>query len=104
MLNITKNKLVDDFIKLSELFFWLQNKGERANYHDLSEILTNEEINEIVKVQKWRGTIERFIYDGNNDRRLCFCGSSKNYSNCHGKMLVEMLKKTPIKKTRHNTV
>lgn len=92
-LNITKNKLVDDFIGLAKLFFYLRNKGKRAEYHDLSEMLNQEEINEIEEVAIWKNQLEQFIYQDNNEKSLCLCGGVKNYKNCHGKIFSEQLKK-----------
>ena len=53
-LNITANPLIDHFIQLSDLFFHYRNKGNRANYHDLSEMLNDEEISEIVRIDNWK--------------------------------------------------
>ncbi len=95
-LNITNNKLVDDFIELSKLFFHLQNKGRRAEYHDLSKILNQEEIKEIEEIVVWKSQLEQYIYLGNNEKNACFCGGLKNYKNCHGKNLMETKNKTGI--------
>lgn len=91
-LNITKNKLVDDFINIARLLFHLQNKGKRAEYHDLSEILNEEEIDELQKVFTWKSNLEKYIYLGNDEKSLCFCGGAKNYKNCHGYYLKELIK------------
>lgn len=91
-LNITTNNVVDDFIKASKLFFHLQNKGERAKFHDLSKILNEDEINEIGNAYNWKVQLQQFIETGNNEKSLCFCGSLKNYKNCHKKELEKITK------------
>lgn len=82
-LNVTSNSVVDDLIEVSKLFFYLQNKGIRANYHDLSEILSQEEIREITEIVNWRLNLVRYIHLGGNDKSTCYCGSGKRYKNCH---------------------
>ena len=91
-INITKNSVVDDFIKASKLFFHLQNKGERAKFHDLSEILNEDEIKEIENAHNWKTQLQQFFETGNNEKSLCFCGGSKNYKNCHRKELENITK------------
>ncbi|MGQ7947600.1 hypothetical protein [Flavobacterium sp. WC2509] len=90
--NITNNSVIDDYIKVSKLFFHLQNKGERANYYDLSEILNDNEIKEIGKAHNWKVQLQKFYEAGNNEKSLCFCGSLKNYKNCHRKELENIAK------------
>lgn len=90
--NITNNSVIDDFIKASKLFFHLQNKGERANHHDLSEILNDDEIKEIENAYNWKTQLQNFFESGNNEKSLCFCGSQKNYKNCHRKVLESITK------------
>lgn len=92
-LNITSNRLVDHFIELSKLFFHYRNKGIRANYHDLSEILDRSEIQEIQEIYDWKKSLELFIYKGNTDKDMCFCGGLKQYNNCHGRDFYKTIKK-----------
>lgn len=91
--NITSNILVDHFIELSKLFFWFRNKGIRAHHHDLSNILTREEIKEIENIYDWKLALEIFIYEGNHDNDICFCGGLKQYNNCHGRDFYKKIKK-----------
>lgn len=91
-INITKNSVVDDFIKASKLFFHLQNKGERAKFYDLSGILNEDEIKEIGNAHNWKVKLQQFFETGNSEKSLCFCGSSKNYKNCHRKELENITK------------
>ncbi len=97
-LNITKNQLVDHFIELANLFFHFQNKGIRAQYHDLSKILSPSEIQEIENILAWKSQIKNFIYSGNTMQSPCFCKKGKNYKNCHGhnfnKIINELKNKT----------
>lgn len=86
-LNITNNGVVDDLIIASRFFFYLQNKGERANYYNLSEILNQEELREIQTTLDWKTNLQRFAETGNSEKSLCYCGSSKIYKNCHRKQL-----------------
>jgi len=96
-LNITKNKLVDHFIELSKLFFHYRNKGKRADYHDLSLILNENEINEIQEIYMWKTRLNVFIYQGNTVDSLCFCGGTKRYKNCHGKDFYKQIKRIKTK-------
>lgn len=91
-LNITNNGVVDDLIIASKFFFYLQNKGERANYYDLSEILNDMEIEEIKTAVNWKSQLQQFATYGNTEKSLCFCGSSKIYKNCHHKELKKLTK------------
>ena len=92
-LNITKNKLVDDFIESFKTKFRLQNKGERANHYDLSEILTDSEISEIKEVVDLQIRIEILLNNGGNEHSKCFCDSGRKYKNCHGKDFKKRMKK-----------
>jgi len=96
-LNITKNQLVDHFIELANLFFHFQNKGIRAQYHDLSKILTLTEIQEIQDIHDWKSKLEFYIYSGNTQESACFCGTEKKYKNCHGKNFGQTIKRLKYK-------
>jgi hypothetical protein len=83
-INITANKLVDHLIETFKVKFELQNKGKRAEYYDLSEILTESEIQEIQYVVLLQSGISYLIKNDGNENSFCFCQSGKKYKNCHG--------------------
>lgn len=91
-LNISNNSVIDDFIKVSKLFFYLQNEGKRANFHDLSEILNDNEIKEIENAYNWKIDLHFFFEEGKSEKSLCFCGTQKNYKNCHRKELENIIR------------
>jgi hypothetical protein len=91
-MNITSNKLVDQFIETFNTKFRLQNKGRRAAHYDLSEILTLSEIQQIEDVVMLQSGIGIILNSGGNEHSLCFCRSGKKYRNCHGDNFYKKMK------------
>lgn len=88
-LNITNNRLVDDFIEISKAIFRIENKGNRAFEYQL--MLTGQEaqIHEMLKEMK---KAVYFMVMGNLSRNSpCFCSSGEKYKHCHGHKLQEKL-------------
>lgn len=81
-INITNNKIVDDYIVLNEILSKLYQTGER----DLEGVLNvKTSIAKIIDILKcWKEDHEKFMYEGGNLETLCYCCSSKPYKSCIG--------------------
>jgi hypothetical protein len=88
-LNITQNRLVDDFIRIAKAIFRLENKGERAIQYELS--LPPEELEFHSFLKKLKTTIYAFIIQGGTRNSPCFCASGIKYKHCHGQKLEKFL-------------
>lgn len=88
-LNITGNKVVDDFVSVCEAIFKIENKGERAYQYGLR--LVGMERERHAFLQELRVHLEIMASQGLTNRSLCFCGSESKYKHCHGKALKSAL-------------
>lgn len=88
-INTTQNRLVDDFIELSEAIFRFENKGERA--FDYEPSLSPKEAHIHGTLNQMKAAVYLMIMQGNSRNSLCFCGSNKKYKHCHGNKLSEAL-------------
>ena len=90
-LNITSNKLVDDFIEVNKIIFDFKNRGARADSYDLSNILSKEQEDHLVYIDSIRHLIAGILGDGGDRDSLCLCFSGKKFKNCHGNNLLKGL-------------
>jgi hypothetical protein len=88
-LNTTDNRLVDDFIKIAEAIFRLENKGERAMQHQIK--LSEQESQLHQALHQTKTAIYLMLRSGLSRNSLCFCQSGRRYKRCHGEGLVDML-------------
>jgi len=81
-LNITNNKLIDDFIVYSETIDKLYGMGKRINDQMLS--LPEQIVSVINLLDISKHNVLQFYMYNNDEKSNCFCNSSKPYLNCHG--------------------
>ncbi len=102
-INITENVVVDDFILICECVEKLYSYGNRINDEQLN---LPEFIFQLIKqYEDLKISYLTFIRNGGRYNTTCFCGSPKNYNNCHGKSLRDGIKKEmlSIKKQIRNS-
>lgn len=90
-INISGNRLVDDFIAIAETIFKIKNKGERAFQHEVA--LSEREAALCDALKKMQAAVYLMVLDGMTRNSLCFCRSHNKYKHCHGKKLIEILRK-----------
>lgn len=90
-INITNNKLVNDFIKVCEHLSKLYNLGERRDDYTLNVDTRLGKM--IYEYEKLKSAIQIHIESGNNERSKCVCGGPKNYKNCHQKIILSNMPK-----------
>lgn len=81
--NITKNKLVDDFIKLCEIIEKLYSKGERIDEENMSFEKKPAILDIINKLEQNKIMLNSYILNEGKYDKPCFYASQKNYKNCH---------------------
>lgn len=87
--NITKNKVVDHFIKVCETLSKFYSLGTRK---DDWELEIESHVGKIIyEYEGLKSQLELYIINGGNLRTKCICGGNKNYKNCHGKTLIERI-------------
>ena len=84
-INITDNKLVDDFIEISKAIFNFENKGERAYQYELK--LSESENRKYEELRMLKKLFLHMIKMKANEASPCVCGSGKKFKNCHGRDL-----------------
>jgi len=90
-LNITDNRLVDDFIQLVETLFTIQNKG--AKKYSNERTLKGKEAEYYNVGEQIKVGVYIMISQGLNRNSPCFCDSQIKYKHCHGKKLSKTLEK-----------
>lgn len=91
-INITNNKVVDDFIVLCEGKEKLYSYGERIDDERMS---LPEPIKMIIdNYENLKIHLELFLNKGGNTTSKCLCGGPKSYKNCHGLDLSKNIKRT----------
>jgi len=90
-LNVSGNRLVDDFIRTSNAIHNLMNKGQRAYQRECD--LSDDEALTYQLLMNIKDMILKMAVAGKNINTLCICGSGKKYQFCHGRILSELLKK-----------
>jgi len=88
-LNISGNKLVDDFIQICDAIHKLKNKGERAYQKEV--IFSGEESQIYEMLNNAKDIVYTLIKNGLSRNSRCFCGSGDKYKHCHGKKLYDLL-------------
>lgn len=87
--NITKNKVVDHFIKVCETLSKFYSLGTRK---DDWELEIEPHVGKIIyEYEDLKSQMELYIIKGGNLRTKCICCGNKNYKNCHGKTLIERI-------------
>ena len=90
-LNVSGNRLVDDFIRTSDAMHRLLNRGQRAYRREID--LSVDEAFTYRLLLNIKDMILKMAVAGKNVNTLCICGSGKEYQFCHGRILNELLKK-----------
>ncbi len=84
-LNLSGNKVVDHFLKLSDKKFEIENAGDRADQHQIS--LQGDELEMYEGLMRLLMDMEQFMKSGATVRSPCLCGSGEKYKKCHGRMI-----------------
>ena len=88
-INITGNKLVDEFILICDTIFRIENKGERALQYELH--LKGKEAQAHRILTNAKKILEMMALKGLTKSSSCPCGSNKKYKSCHGKLSKKIL-------------
>ena len=88
-LNITQNRLVDDFIELSKAIFRMENKGSRAFEYKLT--FNGQEARLYEALKQMKVGLYFMITQRANRNSPCFCDSGTKYKHCHGNKLNKTL-------------
>ena len=92
-LNIKNNPLVDDLILVCEALFRFDNRGNRATLYDLSNVLTDEQIQHKEYLVEMKELINSILRSNGNRKSLCPCQNGVKFVDCHGKDLLKKIKK-----------
>jgi hypothetical protein len=84
-INITNNKLVDDYIKLCETLEFLYTYGTRLNDDMLN--VPEPALTLTFQYQNLKNMFQAYLYQGGTEQTPCLCGSGAKYKKCHGKNL-----------------
>jgi hypothetical protein len=87
-LNISGNRLVDDFIVYANTIDLLYGMATRIDNQRLS--LPEQIVNCIQSLEACKQNVLLFYASGNNNKSKCFCGSTKPYDLCQGQGVKEM--------------
>jgi len=88
-LNISGNRLVDDFIRICDAIHKLINKGERAYQNKIS--LSDEESEVHQMLNNAKTLVFTMVKNGSSRNSQCICRSGNKYKHCHGKLLDALL-------------
>lgn len=88
-LNISGNRLVDDFIEICDARYRLLNKGGRT-YKD-TVLFSAEECEIEEKLSYAKSLVSTMVVRGAGRDSPCLCGSGKEYRYCHGHILADIL-------------
>jgi hypothetical protein len=88
-INITDNKLVDQFIEGHNAIFRILNKGERAFQYQI--ILERRELETRNHIEQALRGLEQMILKGNTRNSPCLCNSGRKYKVCHEKMFNKLI-------------
>ena len=84
-LNITGEKIIDDFIKICEAYEYFHTLSERESE---GVILVAPKVAQLIdQYVKLKEFIQTYINAKGIKNLICFCGSSKIYDDCHGKII-----------------
>ena len=86
-LAVRDDRLVHDFIAVSEAIVRVMNRGERAERYGYVSI-PREEIEPLVEAKSFLG---HSISTGLRDHDPCLCGSGSKYKRCHARLLGELV-------------
>lgn len=85
-INVTKNKVVDHFIRVCEVLETFYSYGNRITD---DQVELDSRVAQIIhEYEGLKARMLRLIKDNGTERSLCICGGSKNYKNCHGKVIL----------------
>lgn len=88
-LNITSNKIVDDFIAIAEALYQFDNKGQRAQQYVMA--LTPAENAQRKELETLKDMAYSLMHYGQNRQSPCACGSPIAWADCHGDNLAKKL-------------
>lgn len=89
-LNISGNRLVDDFIEIAKAIYKMENKGERAFQYEVS--FSGKESQIYQNLKKIQVGLSLMIQNGKSRNSSCFCESRSKYKHCCGKFISKQLK------------
>jgi len=100
-INITSNKVVDDFILVCETTSKAYSSGKRSS--ELILTLPEPVLHIIHSLEGWRNSLLKHILQGKGRRDPCICGSGKKYKNCHEINLKQQMSKTLVAIQKYST-
>ena len=89
-LNISGNRLVDDFIEIAKAIYRMENKGERAFQYEVSFSGSESQIYQNLK--KIQAGVYSMIQNGKSRNSPCFCNSRSKYKHCCRELISKQLK------------
>ena len=89
-LNISGNRLVDDFIEIAKAIYKLENRGERAFQSEVS--FSGRESQIYQNLKRVRAGVFLMIQTGKSRNSPCFCESRNKYKHCCGKYISKQLR------------
>lgn len=93
-LNISGNRLVDDFIRISVAIERFKDKGERSYQRVIT--LSENEARIYNNLMKFRVMLLHMINNNGTRNSPCLCGSGKKYKHCHSYELDRIIGKSKI--------
>lgn len=91
-LNMTANKIADDLIILCERIFEFENYGQRADNHDLTALLNEQQKKHWIALQQWRQNLSLFLNSGAKPTSPCYCNSGLTFDICHRPFFLQWIK------------
>jgi len=82
-LNISNNRLVDDWISVLDAIHEFNNRGERAYLYNLEGVLNSEQFDHLVYLRDLEGIISTLLFKNGKRDSHCPCGSGSEFRNCH---------------------
>ena len=86
-INISSNKIVDDYILLIESVEILFTYGKRANEDEINLPVQIRALQ--CRLEEVSGILLEYILFGGTHQTQCFCGEELRYKDCHGNTLKE---------------
>lgn len=81
--NLTNNRLVDDWFAVRDAISDFNNRGERALLYDLTDILNYDQREHLIYLKELESMISAILYKKGTRDSLCLCKSRKKFKDCH---------------------
>jgi hypothetical protein len=97
-LNISGNRLVDDFIRICVATEHFKDRGKRA--YQRMTVLSGTEAGIYKDLMKLKAMLLFMIKNNSTRNSFCFCGSGKKYKHCHSYELDHLIGKSKIENNK----